>query len=109
LCGLGLQQYVTAFHDNAIDAEVLSELTETDLEKLGVLLGHRKRLLKAIEGLRKPMSRPASPVAPAPGNSPPEGKRNRNARIVQTIKDSDSGLGRGHQRRRSHCVHMQTM
>ncbi|TIS62351.1 adenylate/guanylate cyclase domain-containing protein, partial [Mesorhizobium sp.] len=69
LCGLGLQQYVTAFHDNAIDAEVLSELTETDLEKLGVLLGHRKRLLKAIEGLRKQEPRQAAPVAPAPMQS----------------------------------------
>ena len=35
LCGLGLQQYVTVFRDNAIDADVLSELTEADLEKLG--------------------------------------------------------------------------
>ena len=51
LCGLGLQQYVATFRDNAIDAEVLSELTEADLEKLGVVLGHRKRLLKAIATL----------------------------------------------------------
>jgi hypothetical protein len=48
LCGLGLQQYVATFRDNAIDAEVLSELTEADLEKLGIVLGHRKRLLRAI-------------------------------------------------------------
>ena len=54
LCGLGLQQYVTTFRDNAIDAEVLSELTEADLEKLGVVLGHRKRLLKAIATLAFP-------------------------------------------------------
>src|ERR671912_677482 len=40
LHGLGLQQYVTTFRDNAIDAEVLPELTEADLEKLGVLLGY---------------------------------------------------------------------
>ena len=38
LRGLGLQQYELAFRDNAIDAEVLLELTEPDLEKLGVLL-----------------------------------------------------------------------
>ena len=54
LHGLGLQQYVTAFRDNAIDAEVLPELTDADLEKLGVLLGHRKRLLKAIAALAAP-------------------------------------------------------
>ena len=48
LRSLGLGQYEAAFRDNAIDAEVLPELTDGDLEKLGVLLGHRKRLLKAI-------------------------------------------------------------
>jgi class 3 adenylate cyclase len=45
---LGLERYADAFEANAIDHEVLSELTEGDLEKLGVLLGHRKKLLKAI-------------------------------------------------------------
>ena len=34
---LGLSRYEEAFRDNDIDAEVLAELTETDLEKLGVL------------------------------------------------------------------------
>ena len=45
---LGLERYVNAFEANAVDHEVLSELTDADLEKLGVLLGHRKKLLKAI-------------------------------------------------------------
>jgi hypothetical protein len=31
LQGLGLQQYGTAFRDNAIDAEILPELTDADL------------------------------------------------------------------------------
>ncbi|TIT18156.1 MAG: adenylate/guanylate cyclase domain-containing protein, partial [Mesorhizobium sp.] len=51
LRGLGLQQYEQAFRDNAIDAEVLPELTDADLEKLGMLLGHRKRFRKAVVGL----------------------------------------------------------
>ena len=51
LRSLGLGQYEAAFRDNEIDAEVLLELTDGDLEKLGVLLGHRKRLLKAIAEL----------------------------------------------------------
>ncbi|MBZ9701775.1 MULTISPECIES: AAA family ATPase [unclassified Mesorhizobium] len=51
LRGLGLQQYEQAFRDNAIDAEVLPELTDADLEKLGMLLGHRKRFHKAVVGL----------------------------------------------------------
>jgi class 3 adenylate cyclase/tetratricopeptide (TPR) repeat protein len=70
LCGLGLQQYVTTFRDNAIDAEILSELTEADLEKLGVVLGHRKRLLKAIATLASPAElERAKPVGRAPSIS----------------------------------------
>jgi class 3 adenylate cyclase len=51
LRSLGLGQYEVAFRENEIDVEVLSDLTDVDLEKLGVPLGHRKRLLKAITGL----------------------------------------------------------
>jgi class 3 adenylate cyclase len=54
LHGLGLDQYAAAFRANGIDSEVLPELTDADLEKLGVVLGHRKRLLKAIATSGKP-------------------------------------------------------
>ncbi len=66
LRGLGLQQYAASFRDNAIDAEVLPELTEADFEKLGIVLGHRKRLLKAIATLAAPTPVvKATPVGPA--------------------------------------------
>ena len=45
---LGLEQYEAIFRANAIEADVLCEVTDQDLEKLGVLLGHRRRLLRAI-------------------------------------------------------------
>src|SRR6516225_10076625 len=48
LRGLGLQQYEEVFRKNAIDEAVLPDLTDQDLEKLGVLLGHRRKLLRAI-------------------------------------------------------------
>ena len=48
---LGLGRYAEAFAENAIDWDVLPDLTDRDLETLGVLLGHRKKLLKAISGL----------------------------------------------------------
>jgi class 3 adenylate cyclase/predicted ATPase len=51
LRSLGLGQYETTFRESEIDTDVLPELTAIDLEKLGVPLGHRKRLLKAIAGL----------------------------------------------------------
>ena len=62
---LGLDQYEATFRANEIDADVLPELTEIDLEKLGVPLGHRKRLLKAIAGLAAPEKLPPA-SAPAP-------------------------------------------
>src|SRR6476619_7640673 len=49
---VGLQQYEPIFTENAIDTDVLSEVTESDLEKLGILLGDRKRFLRAVKTLR---------------------------------------------------------
>ena len=46
LRNLGLGQYKSAFIENAIDTDVLPELTEDDLEKLGIPLGDRKRLIR---------------------------------------------------------------
>jgi len=51
LCKVGLEQYVDLFVRNGIDTGVLSDLTDEDLEKLGVLLGHRRRMLRAITQL----------------------------------------------------------
>jgi class 3 adenylate cyclase len=49
---LGLGQYASVFAENDIDGEVLADLTDSDLEKIGVTLGHRKKILKAIAALR---------------------------------------------------------
>jgi hypothetical protein len=51
LKGLGLGQYEVLFRASDIDADILPELTDVDLKELGVPLGHRKRLLRAISGL----------------------------------------------------------
>ena len=59
LRGLGLGQYEALFRASDIDADILPELTEVDLEKLGVSLGHRKRLLRAISGLTVAETSPA--------------------------------------------------
>ncbi len=48
LRGLGPERYEAAFRDDLIDLDVVRELIERDLEKLGLALGDRKRLLKAI-------------------------------------------------------------
>ena len=49
-----LERYASAFRDNEITAEVLPELTDADLRELGLPLGPRKVLLKAIAALRTP-------------------------------------------------------
>src|SRR5271154_1429156 len=72
LRGLGLGQYEATFRDNEIDDAVLSDLTDGDLEKLGVPMGHRKRLLKAIAALGAP---PATPFVSPPSTSPDSAER----------------------------------
>ena len=63
LRSLGLEQYDALFRENDIDAEVLGDVTDADLEKLGVTFGHRKRLLKAIASLgpTEPAAKPTRP------------------------------------------------
>jgi class 3 adenylate cyclase len=59
---LGLGQYAQRFAENDIDPSVLRDLTDHDLDKIGVSLGHRKKILRAIAELDEPRPRPA----PAP-------------------------------------------
>ena len=58
LASIGLSEYAQRFADNAIDLSVIRDLTEQDLKDLGVLLGHRRKILRAIAEL--------DGVAPAP-------------------------------------------
>ncbi len=62
LQGLGLERHEAAFRDNSIDMDVVRELNENDLEKLGLPLGDRKRVLKAIANLPA-LEAVASPIA----------------------------------------------
>ncbi|MCA6104937.1 adenylate/guanylate cyclase domain-containing protein [Bradyrhizobium australafricanum] len=52
LASIGLGEYAQRFAENAIDLSVLSDLTEQDLKDLGVLLGHRRKILRAIAELK---------------------------------------------------------
>ena len=72
LRGLGLGQYERAFRDSEIEADVLSELTETDLEKLGLPLGPRKRILKAIANDADKAPEAANPARPMPAKDTAE-------------------------------------
>ena len=58
LATLGLPEYAQRFADNAIDLSVVRDLTEQDLKDLGVLLGHRRKILRAIAELDGVVSAP---------------------------------------------------
>ena len=59
LGSLGLDQYEDLFREHAIEADILPELTDQHLKDIGVPLGHRLRMLRAIREL-------ASEAQPAP-------------------------------------------
>ncbi|NIP46143.1 MAG: AAA family ATPase [Gammaproteobacteria bacterium] len=48
---LGLGKYAEIFAENDLTPDVLSELTEVDLKELGMSMGDRKRILKAVARL----------------------------------------------------------
>ena len=54
---LGMSEYAERFAESDIDIDVLSELTDQDFDRLGVSLGHRRRMLRAIREFG------ASPIA----------------------------------------------
>ena len=62
---LGLGQYAQHFAENDIDASVLPELTDQDLKDLGISLGHRRKMLRAIRDLGGASAAVTTPSAPA--------------------------------------------
>ena len=64
---LGMPEYAQRFAENGIEIDVLSELTDQDLEELGVSLGHRRRMLRAIRELSSTSATlPSTPLATEP-------------------------------------------
>ncbi len=55
----GFEKFADLFEENEIDGEVLLELTNEDLKDLGLALGPRKKLLRAISGESQSISGPS--------------------------------------------------
>jgi class 3 adenylate cyclase/predicted ATPase len=72
--GLRLGQYAESFAANNIDFNVLPDLTEAELEALGLSLGDRKRLRRAIDSLTSDIDQ-ALPSTIAPPITEPYGER----------------------------------
>ena len=67
LRSLGLGKYEATFRENEIDETVLPNLTAEDLKDLGVgIVGHRRKILDAIVGLRVEESAKASSATVVP-------------------------------------------
>jgi hypothetical protein len=62
---LGMSEYAQRFAENRIDFSVLRDVTDQDLKDLGVVLGDRRKLLRAIASLETDNSAPAAVAAVA--------------------------------------------
>jgi class 3 adenylate cyclase/tetratricopeptide (TPR) repeat protein len=89
---LGLDRYREAFQQNAITWDVLPELTDEDLASLGVLLGHRKKLLRAISQLSQNGQGEQAQAATVPSSTtltPPASGRDQAERRQLTVMFCD--------------------
>jgi class 3 adenylate cyclase/tetratricopeptide (TPR) repeat protein len=74
-----LEQYAETFEANDIDLDILPDLNDHDLEQLGLSLGNRRRLLKAIA------DRGAAAAAPAPADADGSGSTDAERRQVTVL------------------------
>jgi class 3 adenylate cyclase len=72
---LGMAEYAQRFADDDIDLDVLPELTEQDFDRLGVSVGHRRKMLRAIRALAD--TAPATPQAPVAATPVPQDRTER--------------------------------
>jgi GGDEF domain-containing protein len=88
---LGLGQYAELFADNGIDLSVLPDLTDQDLEKLGVVLGHRRKMLRAIGNA----SEASASTSREPGRDVPAGTFAPPKSYTQTHLAQQVAIARG--------------
>src|SRR5260370_28425219 len=89
--GLGLAQYVPVFTENVVEIDVLFDLTEADLERLGIPLGDRKRMLKAIADYQQ-SSTPRTSVPAATVASPHSKAERRHLTVLFCDLVGSTGL-----------------
>jgi class 3 adenylate cyclase/predicted ATPase len=82
LRSLGLAQYEAIFRENAIDAEILRDLTEDHLREMGLPLGARLKLLKAISALAPGGDPIGLTPAVAPASQSPDTAERRQVTVM---------------------------
>jgi class 3 adenylate cyclase len=80
---LGMSEYAQRFAESDIDTSVLRDLTDQDLKELGVSLGHRRKMLRAIAELSG-----FAPTSPRPALTEPKPQDTGERRQV-TVMFSD--------------------
>ena len=99
LAKIGLERYLPAFIDNDIDFSVLRYLTDADLEKIGVSLGHRRKLLAVIAELGGgPTAPERPPTEPNKQEAVERGRSTRTADVATPPPPSASGGAAGERR-----------
>src|SRR6267154_3763895 len=81
LGSLGLDQYEAVFREHRIEIDLLPELTDQHLRDMGVPLGHRLRMLRALRQIAGNASGAAQPAAPVVF-SPQEGAERRHMTVM---------------------------
>ena len=66
----GMSEYAQRFAENRVDFSILRDLTDQDLKDLGILLGDRRKILRAIASLDG-TSAAAVPAPPQAFTPPP--------------------------------------
>ena len=78
---IGLGKHAEAFRDNDIDFDVVRSLDDGELKELGLSLGDRKRLMRAIGELDKAAAE-TPPASPAPSASAAPAPERRQLTVV---------------------------
>jgi class 3 adenylate cyclase/predicted ATPase len=81
LGSLGLSEYADRFAENRIDLSILQDLTDQDLKDIGVVLGDRRRILRAIAELAATVYA-TRPLAAAPELKPLDEPERRQVTVM---------------------------
>jgi SAM domain (Sterile alpha motif) len=98
LADLGMSEYAERFAENRIDFAVLLDLTDQDLKDIGVVLGDRRKILRAIarldaapEAVALEPKPPATFAFAAVQGVPVESHERRDVTPDETVGDAGGG------------------
>lgn len=88
LSDLGLSRHLSAFQNNEIGMDILSDLTEADFAGLGIPLGDRKRIMRGIAALDTSETPDAVPTRPDPGAASEAERRHLTVMFVDLVEST---------------------